>query len=110
MPERDPRGANEAGFPYDANYGQVNPDYFDRADLRIRFLVDKRYCAMHRGLLGYYLPILGLEKTKRQGVIWWPVGKFQVTCGRLATSGTFDLSGLCAGDGESGLSTGCFLP
>ena len=35
MPERDPRGANEAGFPYDEGYTQVNPAYFDMADLRI---------------------------------------------------------------------------
>lgn len=65
MPERDPRGANEAGFPYDAGYTQVNPDYFDMADLRIRYLVESGIVPCIVGCWGYYLPILGIEKTRR---------------------------------------------
>ncbi len=65
MPERDPRGANENGFPYDAGYGQVNPAYFDAADLRIRYLVDSGMVPCIVGCWGYYLPILGIEKAKR---------------------------------------------
>ncbi len=65
MPERDPRGANEAGFPYDAGYGQINPAYFDRADVRIRYLVDSGLAPCIVGCWGYYLPILGVEKMKK---------------------------------------------
>jgi Protein of unknown function (DUF4038)/Domain of unknown function (DUF5060) len=65
MPERDPRGANEAGFPYDEGYTQVNPGYFDMADLRIRHLVDSGIVPCIVGCWGYYLPILGMAKTKR---------------------------------------------
>ena len=65
MPERDPRGANEAGFPYDENYTKINPAYFDRADLRIRHLVESNLALCIVGCWGYYLPILGVEKMKR---------------------------------------------
>jgi hypothetical protein len=66
MPERDPRGANEAGFPYeDSGYTQVNPAYFDAADRRIRYLVEHGLAPCVVGCWGYYLPILGLEKMKR---------------------------------------------
>ena len=65
MPERDPRGANEAGFPYDAGYDQVNSSYFDKADLRIRHLVESGIVPCIVACWGYYLPILGIEKTKR---------------------------------------------
>jgi hypothetical protein len=65
MPERDPRGANEAGFPYDAGYSTINPAYFDRADERIRHLVESNLAPCIVGCWGYYLPILGVEKMKR---------------------------------------------
>jgi len=39
MPGFDPRGANEAGFPWETDYTRINPSYFDMADLRIRWLV-----------------------------------------------------------------------
>lgn len=65
MPERDPRGANEAGFPYNDDYTRVNPAYFDMADLRIRYLADQGIMPCIVGCWGYYLPILGVEKTKR---------------------------------------------
>ena len=65
MPERDPRGANEAGFPYDEGYTTINPAYFDRADLRIRHLVESGLAPCIVGCWGYYLPILGVEKMKR---------------------------------------------
>jgi hypothetical protein len=65
MPERDPRGANEAGFPYDEGYSSVNPAYFDMADLRIGHLVDNGIVPCIVGCWGYYLPILGVEKMKR---------------------------------------------
>jgi hypothetical protein len=65
MPERDPRGANEAGFPYDEQYSRVNPEYFDMADVRIRYLAGIGVMPCIVGCWGYYLPILGLERMKR---------------------------------------------
>ncbi len=65
MPERDPRGSNEAGFPYDESYTSINPAYFDMADLRIRYLADSGIVPCIVGCWGYYLPILGIEKMKR---------------------------------------------
>lgn len=38
------RATNEAGFPWEKGYTQINPAYFDMADLRIEYLV-------HAGLL-----------------------------------------------------------
>ena len=35
MPAFDPRGKNEAGFPWTENYGSIRPEYFDRADERM---------------------------------------------------------------------------
>lgn len=65
MPERDPRGANEAGFPYDEGYREINPAYFDMADVRIRHIVASGIVPCIVGCWGYYLPILGVEKMKR---------------------------------------------
>ena len=39
MPGYDPRGANEAGYPWEPDYATLNPAYFDQADLRISWLV-----------------------------------------------------------------------
>jgi len=65
MPERDPRGANEAGFPWEAGYTRINPAYFDMADLRIEYLVSKAMAPCIVGCWGYYLPILGEKKMKQ---------------------------------------------
>ena len=40
MPPFDPRGANEAGYPWTPEYGAINPAYFDMADLRIAHLIE----------------------------------------------------------------------
>ena len=65
MPQFDPRGANEAGYPWESGYTQINPAYFDMADLRIRHLVGNGIVPCIVGCWGYYLPILGAEKMKR---------------------------------------------
>ncbi len=41
MPAFDPRGANEAGFPWEPNYARIRPEYFDAADRRIEYLADQ---------------------------------------------------------------------
>ncbi|MGC9349053.1 MAG: DUF4038 domain-containing protein [Anaerolineae bacterium] len=40
MPALDPRGANEAGFPWEEDFERINPAYFDMADVRIQWLVN----------------------------------------------------------------------
>ncbi len=40
MPEFDERGLNEAGFPWDKSFTEINPDYFNYADRRIEYLIE----------------------------------------------------------------------
>jgi Protein of unknown function (DUF4038)/Domain of unknown function (DUF5060) len=65
MPQFDPRGANEEGYPWERDYARINPRYFDMADLRIRYLVSQGITPCIVGCWGYYLPILGIEKMKQ---------------------------------------------
>lgn len=65
MPGFDPRGANEAGFPWEVEYSRINPSYFDMADLRIQWLVHTGLSPCIVGCWGYYLPLLGINKMKK---------------------------------------------
>jgi hypothetical protein len=65
MPPFDPRGANEAGFPWEADYVRINPGYFDEADLRIRHLVECGLTPCIVACWGYFLPIMGVPKIKK---------------------------------------------
>jgi hypothetical protein len=65
MPPFDPRGANEAGFPWEAGYTRINPGYFDAADLRIRHLVESGLTPCIVACWGYFLPIMGVPKLKK---------------------------------------------
>jgi hypothetical protein len=65
MPAYDPRSANEAGLAWEADWGRINPAYFDMADLRIQWLNHKGIVPCIVGGWGYYLPWLGLDKMKR---------------------------------------------
>ncbi|HUZ45675.1 MAG TPA: DUF4038 domain-containing protein [Terriglobia bacterium] len=65
MPPFDPRGANEAGYPWEAGYARINPGYFDMADLRIRYLAGQGLVPCVVGCWGYFLPIMGLSKIKK---------------------------------------------
>ncbi len=65
MPQFDPRGANEAGFPWERDYARINPAYFDMADLRIRYLVEQGVAPCIVGAWGYYLPLIGLDRMKQ---------------------------------------------
>ncbi len=65
MPGFDPRGANEAGFPWEADYATLNPAYFDQADLRVSWLVRAGIVPCIVGSWGYYLPIMGIPKIKQ---------------------------------------------
>jgi hypothetical protein len=65
MPAFDPRGENEAGFPWEKDYTTTRPAYFDMADLRIAHLVENGIAPCVVGCWGYFLPLMGLEKMKR---------------------------------------------
>ncbi|HZM02184.1 MAG TPA: DUF4038 domain-containing protein, partial [Candidatus Saccharimonadales bacterium] len=58
----DPRGANEAGFPWETNYASIRPAYFDAADLRLRYLVDQGFTPCIVGAWGYFMPWMGVKK------------------------------------------------
>lgn len=65
MPAFDPRGANEAGFPWEPEYARIRPEYFDLADRRIFQLVEQGLVPCVVGAWGYHLPWLGEEKMKQ---------------------------------------------
>ena len=58
----DPRGANEAGYPWEEDYSRINPAYFDMADRRIDCLVQKGLVPCIVACWGYFLQFAG-EKT-----------------------------------------------
>jgi hypothetical protein len=64
MPPFDPRGANEAGFPWTPGFSTLNPAYFDMADLRIAHLVESGLTPCIVGCWGYFLPLLGEARMK----------------------------------------------
>src|SRR5208337_1887349 len=60
----DPRGANEAGFPWETNYARCRPEYFDAADQRLEYLVEQGFVDCLVGAWGYFMPWMGVEKMK----------------------------------------------
>jgi hypothetical protein len=65
MPAFDPRGVNEAGFPWEEDWACINPAYFDMVDLRMHHLVQQGVVPCLLGCWGYYLLWLGAEKMKQ---------------------------------------------
>lgn len=65
MPAFDPRGANEAGFPWAKDYSTIRPEYFDAADRRIFHLVDAGLTPCIVGAWGYHLPWMGVERLNK---------------------------------------------
>lgn len=61
----DPRGANEAGFPWEKEYARIRPEYFNAADTRLKFLVEQGFTLCIVGAWGYFLPWMGVEKAKQ---------------------------------------------
>ena len=51
----DPRGANEAGFPWEEGYAHIRPEYFDRADERLAHLVAQGITPCIVGAWGYFI-------------------------------------------------------
>ena len=65
LPPFDPRGANAAGFPWTSEFGTINPEYFDDADLRIEWLIRGGLTPCILGCWGFYLPWMGVEKMQK---------------------------------------------
>lgn len=51
----DPRGANEAGFPWEEGYSHIRPEYFDKADERLAHLVAQGITPCIVGAWGYFI-------------------------------------------------------
>jgi hypothetical protein len=60
----DPRGANEAGYPWQTNYTAIRPEYSDAADQRLLYLVDQGFTPVIVGAWGYFMPWMGVEKSE----------------------------------------------
>jgi hypothetical protein len=65
MPEHHPRNGNEGGEPWDREYRQVNPAFFDWADHRIDCLVQNGLAPCIFSMWGYWMLRLGIEGAKR---------------------------------------------
>jgi hypothetical protein len=61
----DPRGANEAGHPWEPEYARIRPEYFDAADDRLKYLVDQGFSPCIVGAWGYFIPWMGVDKAKQ---------------------------------------------
>ncbi len=61
----DPRGANESGFPWDPQYEQINPAYFDAADLRIQWLVRCGLVPCIFACWGWFYSLMGEQRMKQ---------------------------------------------
>jgi hypothetical protein len=61
----DPRGANEAGYPWEKDYTAIRPEYFDEADKRLLYLADEGFTPCIVGAWGYFMPWMGVDKMKQ---------------------------------------------
>ncbi len=61
----DPRGANEAGYPWEEKYARIRPEYFDAADRRLEYLVNEGFSPCIVGAWGYFMPWMGVEKLEQ---------------------------------------------
>ncbi|MFI5356529.1 MAG: DUF4038 domain-containing protein [Opitutales bacterium] len=64
MPAFDPRGANEAGFPWEENYTAIRPAYYDAADQRLHHLIAQGITPSLVGAWGYFIPWMGTPKVQ----------------------------------------------
>jgi len=60
----DPRGANEAGFPWEEGYSHIRPEYFDRADERLAHLVAQGITPCIVGAWGYFISWMTEDQLK----------------------------------------------
>jgi len=62
----DPRGANEAGFPWEENYAHIRPEYFDAADKKLAHLIAQGITPCLVGAWGYFLSWMSADQLKAQ--------------------------------------------
>ncbi len=61
----DPRGANEAGFPWEENYAHIRPEYFDAVDNRLAHLVANGITPCIVGAWGYFISWMSEDQLKQ---------------------------------------------
>lgn len=61
----DSRGDGDRGWPWTADFGAVNPAWWDAADQRVEWLVASELMPCVVGAWGYYLLWTGVEKMKK---------------------------------------------
>jgi hypothetical protein len=65
MDWQDPRGANEAGFPWDKDFSSINPEYFRVADKKIAWLCNNGLMPCIVACWGYFAKFAGTDVIKR---------------------------------------------
>ncbi|MBS0664741.1 MAG: DUF4038 domain-containing protein [Verrucomicrobia bacterium] len=60
----DPRGANEAGFPWEEGYAHIRPEYFDAADRKLGHLVAEGIMPCLVGAWGYFISWMSEDQLK----------------------------------------------
>lgn len=61
----DPRGMNEAGFPWDERFEAINPAYFDAADRKIAYLVEQGIMPCIVGCWGFFMDFIGFDVIRK---------------------------------------------
>ena len=64
MHQFDPRGANEAGFPWEEGYAHIRPEYFDAADKKLAHLVTEGITPCIVGAWGYFISWMTEDQLK----------------------------------------------
>ncbi|MEO6873609.1 MAG: DUF4038 domain-containing protein [Opitutaceae bacterium] len=60
----DPRGANEAGFPWEEGYSHMRPEYFDAAEKKIAHLIENGITPCIVGAWGYFISWMTEDQLK----------------------------------------------
>ena len=60
----DPRGANEAGYPWEEGYSHIRPEYFDAADIKLAHLVANGITPCIVGAWGYFIAWMTEDQLK----------------------------------------------
>lgn len=60
----DPRGANEAGFPWEEGYAHIRPEYFDAVDRKLGHLVAEGITPCLVGAWGYFIAWMTEDQLK----------------------------------------------
>ncbi len=61
----DPRGKNEAGYPWDREFIRINPEYFDAAEKKLFHLIEQGIAPCIVGCWGFFSKYAGVETIKK---------------------------------------------